>query len=51
MVEKLRAGQPLATAQVAARFRRTPAPKLQPLLDTLVALSLLRVTEEGAYAG
>ncbi|WP_262490638.1 hypothetical protein [Hymenobacter amundsenii] len=33
------------------RFRRTPATKVQPLLATLVALSLLRETEEGVYAG
>ncbi len=44
------ADQPLSAAQVAARFRRTTAAKVQPLLDTLTALSLLRQTEEGAYA-
>jgi len=44
------AGQPLAAAQVAARFRRTKPEKVQPLLDTLTALSLLRRTESGAYA-
>ncbi len=44
------AGQPLTATQVAARFKRTPATKVQPLLDTLTALSLLRQTEEGAYA-
>ena len=45
------AGQPLSAAQVAARFRRTPATKVQPLLATLVALSLLRETDDGLYAG
>ncbi|MBC6607594.1 class I SAM-dependent DNA methyltransferase [Hymenobacter sp. BT188] len=42
--------QPLTAAQVAARFRRTRPEKVQPLLDTLTALSLLRPTEEGTYA-
>ncbi|SMC00581.1 RNA-binding region RNP-1, partial [Hymenobacter roseosalivarius DSM 11622] len=41
---------PLTAAQVAARFRRTRPEKVQPLLDTLTALSLLRHTEEGTYA-
>ncbi|WP_165963605.1 methyltransferase family protein [Hymenobacter radiodurans] len=41
---------PLTAAQVAARFRRTKPEKVQPLLDTLTALSLLRPTEEGTYA-
>ncbi|WP_126546678.1 hypothetical protein [Hymenobacter amundsenii] len=45
------AGQPLSAAQVAARFKRTPATKVQPLLATLAALSLLRETEEGVFAG
>ncbi|SDX36884.1 class I SAM-dependent DNA methyltransferase [Hymenobacter psychrophilus] len=45
------AGQPLSAAQVAARFRRTPAAKVQPLLATLVTLSLLRETDDGLYAG
>ena len=44
------AGQGLSAAQVAARFRRTKPEKVQPLLDTLTALSLLRQTEEGTYA-
>jgi len=44
------AGQPQSAAQVAARFKRLKAEKVQPLLDTLVALSLLRHTEEG-YVG
>ncbi len=43
-------GQPLTAAQVAARFRRTRPEKVQPLLDTLAALSLLRHTEGNAYA-
>ncbi|GAA4464348.1 hypothetical protein GCM10023189_43480 [Nibrella saemangeumensis] len=45
------AGQPLTPKQVAERFRRTKADKVQPLLDTLTALSLLRQTPEGTYAG
>ena len=45
------AGQPLTAAQVAARFRATKAARVQPLLDTLAALSLLRYTEEGYVAG
>ena len=45
------AGQAVTAAQVAARFRRTPAAKVQPLLTTLVTLSLLRATDDGAYAG
>ncbi|WP_139923201.1 DNA methyltransferase [Hymenobacter sp. DG01] len=44
------AGQSVTAAQVAARFRRTKPERVQPLLDTLTALSLLRTTEEGAYA-
>lgn len=44
-------GQPLSAAQVAACFCRTPATKAQPLLDTLMVLSLLRETGPGAYAG
>ena len=44
------AGQPLTPAQVAARFQRIKPQKVQPLLDTLAALSLLRLTEEGTYA-
>lgn len=42
---------PQQTAQVAARFSRTKPEKVQPLLDTLTALALLRRTEEGEYAG
>ncbi|RRB01990.1 class I SAM-dependent DNA methyltransferase [Larkinella rosea] len=44
------AGVPLSTQQVAALFQRTNAGKVQPLLDTLAALALLRQTPEGAYA-
>ncbi|MBG8553678.1 hypothetical protein [Hymenobacter guriensis] len=44
------AGQPLTTAQVAARFRRLKAEKVQPLLATLAALSLVRQTADGAYS-
>jgi len=45
------AAAPLTAAQVAARFRRTRADKVRPLLDTLAALSLVRATPEGAYGG
>jgi hypothetical protein len=38
-------------AQVAARFRRTRPERVRPLLDTLPALALVRLTPEGAYAG
>jgi len=33
--------------QVAARFKRTKPEKVRPLLDTLAALSLLRLTDSG----
>ncbi|MBD2723143.1 class I SAM-dependent DNA methyltransferase [Hymenobacter armeniacus] len=45
------AAQPQTAAQVAARFRRLKADKVEPLLATLAALSLVRQTPEGAYAG
>ena len=44
------AGVPLSTKQVAAFFLRTNAGKVQPLLDTLAALALLRQTPESTYA-
>ena len=45
------AAAPVTAAQVAARFRRTRAAQVQPLLATLTALSLLRHLEpEDAYA-
>ena len=44
------AAQPLTAAEVAARFERTKPATVQPLLDTLAALSLLRRTAEGGYA-
>ncbi|GAB2556997.1 class I SAM-dependent DNA methyltransferase [Spirosoma areae] len=44
------AGVPLSTKQVAAFFARTRPEKVQPLLDTLAALALLRQTAEGTYA-
>ncbi|SNC66046.1 Type II restriction/modification system, DNA methylase subunit YeeA [Hymenobacter gelipurpurascens] len=44
------AAQPVSAAQVAARFRHLKPEKVQPLLDTLTALSLLRRTEEATYA-
>ncbi len=44
------ATQPLNAAQVAAGFKRLKADKVEPLLATLAALSLVRQTPEGAYA-
>ncbi len=43
------AAQPLTAAQVATCFRRLKPEKVEPLLQTLTALSLLRQTPEGAY--
>ena len=43
-------GVPLSTKQVAAFFAKTPPAKVQPLLDTLAALALLRQTADGTYA-
>lgn len=40
-----------ATNTQRARFRRTKPDKVQPLLDTLTALALLRETDEGGYVG
>ncbi|TDN38255.1 DNA methyltransferase [Hymenobacter sp. UV11] len=45
------AGTPVTLAQVAACFRRTRPERVQPLLDTLAMLKLVRFTPEGAYAG
>ncbi len=45
-------GEALSSAQVAARFQRTKADKVKPLLDTLAMMSLVRFVEEKeAYAG
>jgi hypothetical protein len=44
------AGVPLSTKQVAAFFQKTQPAKVQPLLDTLAALALVRQTSEGTYA-
>ena len=44
------AAQPQTAAQVAAGFKRLKADKVEPLLATLAALSLVRQTPEGAYA-
>ncbi|TGE18945.1 hypothetical protein [Hymenobacter elongatus] len=41
------AAQPLTAAQVAARFKRLEPEKVEPLLATLAALSLIRHPEEG----
>ncbi len=42
---------PQRPAQVAALFGRTKPVTVQPMLDTLTALALLRRTEEGEYVG
>jgi hypothetical protein len=44
-----KAGVPLNAKQIAASFQRTNAGKIQPLLDTLAALALVRQTSEGTY--
>ncbi len=44
------AGQPLGAAQIAGQFTRLRVDKLQPLLDTLTALALIRLTPENTYA-
>ncbi|GAB3590277.1 hypothetical protein [Hymenobacter daeguensis] len=45
------AGEALSSAQVAARFRRTKADKVKPLLDTLAMMSQVRHLElEDTYA-
>lgn len=43
------AGGPISVAQVAAWFGKLRPATVQPLLDTLTALALLRQTEDGAY--
>ena len=45
------AGGPVTVGQVAARFVKLRPATVQPLLDTLLALALLRQTDEGAYVG
>ncbi|MCC5613241.1 hypothetical protein LC612_42835, partial [Nostoc sp. CHAB 5834] len=42
--------QPISAAQVASQFKRTKVDKVQPLLDTLAMLALLRLTPDGLYA-
>jgi hypothetical protein len=44
------AGVPINAKQIAGQFQRTNAGKVQPLLDTLATLALIRQTPEGAYA-
>jgi hypothetical protein len=45
------AGEALSSDQVAARFRRTKADKVKPLLDTLAMMSQVRYLEpQGTYA-
>lgn len=45
------AGGPVTVAQVAGRFVKLRPATVQPLLDTPLALALLRQTDEGAYVG
>jgi len=46
------AATPITIDQVAARFRRTRPERVQPLLDTLEMLKLVRFTpEEGRMRG
>ena len=42
--------RPLSASQIAGEFRRGKVAKVQPLLTTLAALSLLRITPDGNYA-
>lgn len=42
--------QPISAAQLASQFKRTKVDKVQPLLDTLAMLALLRLTPDGLYA-
>ena len=42
--------RPLSASQVAGQFRRAKVEKVQPLLATLAALALLRITPDGNYA-
>ena len=45
------AGEALSSAQVAARFQRTKADKVKPLLDTLAMMAQVRYLEpQGTYA-
>ena len=44
------AGEPLTATQVAGRFGKLRPAAVQPLLDTLATLALLRPTDAGAYA-
>lgn len=42
---------PLSAPEVAARFQKTKPGTVQPLLDTLAALALIRQTETGGFVG
>ena len=44
------ANGPISAAQVASHFKRVNVQRIQPLLDTLTTLSLLRRTSDGTYA-
>ena len=44
------ASQPISAAEVASQFKRIKVDKVQPLLDTLTMLALLRLTPENTYA-
>ena len=47
----MQSGGSVSGAQVAGRFAKVRPAIVQPLLDTLVALALLRQTDNGGYAG
>ena len=42
--------EPITARQVAGQFQKVATDKVQPLLDTLTALALLRLTPNGRYA-
>lgn len=42
--------EPLTARQVAGQFKKVSTDKVQPLLDTLTTLALLRQTPEEKYA-
>lgn len=45
------AGVPLSAPEVAARFQKTKPGTVQPLLETLAALALIRQAEDGGFVG
>ena len=47
----MQSGGAVSVASVAGRFAKVRPGAVQPLLDTLVALALLRQTDDGDYTG